>query len=77
MNAHLHAGSPTQRPASHVLRFSALRPWGREIQVPCDAAGQVDLDSLPDRLLNAYLGARALVGREYDRPGVQAVRRRA
>ena len=38
--------------------------------MPCDESGNVDLDSLTDRLRNAYFGARALVGREYLYPTV-------
>ena len=41
--------------------------------MPCDEAGHVDLDSLGERLRMAYLGARAMVGREYACPTVQAV----
>ena len=56
---------------SHLLRFTSLHDRGRGVSVPCDAAGNVDMDSLTDRLRNAYLGARAMVGREYSFPTVQ------
>ncbi|MDH5338703.1 MAG: hypothetical protein OEW22_02920 [Rubrivivax sp.] len=57
--------------ASHELRFASLYQPGRGVVVPCDATGRVDLDALSERLLNAYLGARAMVGREYAFPVVQ------
>lgn len=53
------------------LRFQSLFQPGRAIAVPCDAAGQVPLDELSERLKNAYLGARALVGREYAFPVIE------
>lgn len=59
---------------SHItyeLRFYSLFHPGRAVAVPCDASGQVSLDDLSERLKNAYLGARALVGREYAYPAVE------
>ena len=56
---------------SHELRFDSAYHSGRAISIPCDAAGRVDLDALPARLRVAYLGARALVGREYLYPSVR------
>ena len=53
---------------THELLFVSLYQPGRAVAVPCDAEGQVHLDELPERLRNAYLGARALVGREYAHP---------
>lgn len=58
-------------PISHELLFASLFHPGRGIVVPCDPSGRVDLNSLSERLKNAYLGARALVGREYAFPTVQ------
>lgn len=55
---------------THELRFVSLYHPGRAVAVPCDAEGHVHLDVLPERLRNAYLGARALVGREYAYPAV-------
>lgn len=52
----------------HCLRFASLFNPGIAILVPCDARGQVDLDGLSDKLRTAYLGARALVGRDYSYP---------
>lgn len=57
--------------ASHELRFESLFNPGRGVSVPCDASGHVDLDHLTERLRNAYLGARAMVGREYACPQVK------
>lgn len=52
----------------HCLRFTSLFHPGKAIVVPCDEQGRVDLDTLPARMRSAYLGARALVGREYAYP---------
>ncbi len=57
--------------SAHQLRFASLYQPGRGITVPCDARGAVQLDDLPERLKLAYLGARALVGREYAFPIVE------
>jgi hypothetical protein len=56
---------------AHVLRFTSLYNPGRAITVPCDAAGHVDIDSLTIRLQRAYVGAKAMVGREYGFPTVE------
>ena len=61
---------PSQRKA-HVLRFVSLFNPGRALAIPCDERGQVDLDSLSERLRVTYLGARAMVGREYALPVVE------
>lgn len=66
------AASPAATlPSTHVLRFDSLFHPGRGVAVPCDASGHVDLDTLSERLRTAYLGARAMVGREYACPTVQ------
>lgn len=57
--------------ASHLLLFASLFHPGRGVAVPCDAAGVVDLDALPRCMLNAYRGARAMIGREYACPVVR------
>ena len=62
-------GSPAM--CSHLLRFMSLFELGRGIAVPCDAAGNVDMDALTERARCAYLGARALVGREYACPTIK------
>ncbi|MBL8315388.1 MAG: hypothetical protein JNK55_16735 [Rubrivivax sp.] len=56
---------------SHELRFASLYNPGRGVCVPCDASGNVDLDSLTERLRAVYFGARAMVGRDYAFPTVQ------
>jgi hypothetical protein len=75
MNAHNTIGEAAATAAAsaalHELRFVSLFHPGRGLAVPCDAAGHVDLDALSDRLRIAYLGARALVGRDYAYPTVQ------
>lgn len=55
---------------THELRFTPLSTPGQAVSVPCDAAGNVPLDELPDPLKNAYLGARALVGWDYAPPAI-------
>jgi hypothetical protein len=64
-----HGGDDVDR--AHQLRFSSLFQPGRGVVVPCDARGEVNLDALTDRLRNAYLGARAMIGREYGFPTVE------
>lgn len=59
------------RVSEHHLLFASLFHPGRGISVPCDAHGVVHMDELSERLKNAYLGARALVGREYALPIVE------
>ena len=61
----------TQDTLSHVLRFTSLFNPGRYVLVPCDEAGHVDIDSLGERLRLTYLGARAMIGREYAFPVVE------
>ncbi|MDQ7744787.1 hypothetical protein [Hydrogenophaga pseudoflava] len=60
-------------PCEHRLLFASLFHPGRGVAVPCDAQGEVHMDELTERLKNAYLGARALMGREYAYPVVEAV----
>ena len=55
------------------LLFASLFQPGRGIAVPCDAHGEVHMDELSERMKNAYLAARALVGREYAHPVVQVL----
>jgi hypothetical protein len=62
---------PAGQACSHLLRFASLYDPGRALAVPCNEAGVVDMDSLSQRLRITYLGARALVGREYACPTVQ------
>lgn len=73
MNAHFALVHCAEAAGSHLLRFTSLHDRGRGVSVPCDESGNVDMDSLTDRLRVAYLGARAMVGREYSCPTVQSV----
>ncbi|WP_284619752.1 hypothetical protein [Aquabacterium humicola] len=61
-------------PRRFQLCFRSLFQPGRAYVFPCDAAGQVDLDALSERARNNYLYARAVRGREFTQPDVQAVR---
>jgi hypothetical protein len=71
MNTQTCADTAAQTRGLHELRFASMHDPGRALVVPCDASGTVDLDSLSDRLRDAYLSARALTGREYLFPTVQ------
>lgn len=71
MNLHRQAQGDAAPRGSHELRFSSLFHSGRGVVVPCDASGRVDLDVLPERMRIAYLGARAMIGREYAYPVVE------
>lgn len=52
------------------LRFQSLFDSGRGYVFPCGPDGQVDLDSLSERMRHNYLYARAMVGRELSVPSV-------
>jgi len=56
----------------YELRFRSLFNEGRGYAFPCDAQGHVDMDLLGERLLNSYLFARSVIGREFAPPAVQA-----
>lgn len=58
--------------SSFEVRFQSLFNEGRALVFPCDASGQVDLDALGPQALGNYLYARAMVGREFATPSVQA-----
>jgi hypothetical protein len=47
-----------------------FRP-GRGYTFPCDAAGQVNLDTLSDGERNSYFYARSTIGCEFAMPAVQ------
>ena len=70
MNALPRPLHPAPHTRGHQLRFASLHHPGRALAVPCNADGQVDLDALPRPLLVSYLGARALIGRDYAHPVV-------
>ncbi len=54
----------------YELRFRSLFNEGRGYAFPCDAQGHVDMDLLGERLLNNYLYARSVIGREFATPAV-------
>jgi hypothetical protein len=56
----------------YLLRFRSLFDEGRGYAFPCDALGHVQLDSLSRQALNNYLYARAVIGREFFLPAVEA-----
>ena len=62
--------STPQATSSYELRFQHLFSAGRCYTFPCDAQGRVDMDMLGERMLNTYLYARALMGRETAAPVV-------
>jgi hypothetical protein len=54
----------------YELRFRSLFNEGRGYAFPCDANGQVSMDTLSDRARNNYLYARIGIGREFSVPAV-------
>lgn len=73
MNSESNRDACTPRCCTHELHFVSLHDPGRSFVIPCDEGGHVDLDKLPARLLNTYLGARAMIGRDYTYPTVEPV----
>ena len=67
MNASI--ASPDQGP--YELRFRPVFGDRGALAFPCDAGGQVDLDSMTDKTRIAYLYARTVVGREFFMPVVR------
>ena len=65
----MNASQSSQR---YELRFRSLFNDGRGYTFPCDAQGHVDLDSLGGCLLDSYLYARSVIGREFATPAVLA-----
>jgi hypothetical protein len=63
--------SSNQTSASFELRFTSLFDEGRGLSFPCDASGQVDIDSLSTRARLNYFYARTVIGREFFTPAVQ------
>jgi len=70
VNSTFVAQSEAQR---FELRFCGLRPTSRDVVIPCDAAGSVDIDCLSEPLRVRYLFARAVVGFQYRMPMVTPV----
>lgn len=68
----MNSSQVTLRPSTlYELRIRSLFNEGRGYAFPCDADGQVTMDSLSDRARNNYLYARIGVGREFSVPAVQ------
>jgi hypothetical protein len=67
MNATSQASS---RASSYQLRFRSLFHEGRGYAFPCDAGGQVNIDSLTEQARNNYFYARTVIGREFATPAV-------
>jgi hypothetical protein len=63
----------TAQQEGYVLRFDSLFQEGRGFAFPCDPAGHVDMDRMPERLRNAYFFARTVIGREVGLPRVQRI----
>jgi hypothetical protein len=61
--------------AVFVLRFQSLFSPGRALAFPCGPTGEVDIDSLSEQAKCSYLGARALIGRDFAYPVVRRVNR--
>jgi|KBSMisStandDraft_5_1062788.scaffolds.fasta_scaffold3546747_2 hypothetical protein len=57
------------------LHFPSFSPSTPALSFPCDAGGAVWLDTLSERARKNYFFARALMGRDYGMPTVQAMRR--
>ena len=60
----------TRQPTQCELRFQSLFDAGRFYAFPCDAAGNVDMDSLSDMARQNYLYARTAIGLEFSYPAV-------
>ena len=56
---------------AYQLCFRSLFQEGRGYAFPCDASGQVDLDTLSERARNNYFYARAMIGKELSLPAVE------
>lgn len=69
--------NPTVHPAAgsrYQLWFRPLSESATEARCfGCDAAGRIDLDALSEHDRGEYFFARALVGRDFDRPAVRGL----
>jgi len=63
--------APHPAAEAYELRFQSLFDEGRGCAFPCDAQGNVEIDSLSERARNNYLYARTVIGREFAIPAVQ------
>ncbi len=68
--------NPTPDPAAGSRYQLWFSPLPKSTSAPrafrCDAAGHIDLDAPSDHDRGEYLFARALVGRDFDRPAIQS-----
>ena len=60
-------------PIGYEIRFQSLFDASRVLAFPCDEQGRVQMDDLSERTRNNYLYARAVIGREFAAPAVQAL----
>jgi hypothetical protein len=65
--------SPATQGAHYELRYQPFVDDGRVYAFPCDLEGHVDIDTLSEAAKLDYMYARALVGREFAMPDVQAL----
>lgn len=68
----MHHTDATTRSArdGFELRFQSLFNAGRALAFPCNAQGDVDLQTLSERAARNYLSALTSIGREYSVPSV-------
>jgi hypothetical protein len=59
-----------QRASRCELRFQWLSDAASFCALPCDAAGNVDMDALGEQARTNYLYARTVIGREFAHPTV-------
>jgi hypothetical protein len=67
----MNAAACVENSVHYELRFISLFNPGRGYVFPCDASGQVDLDTLSERARDSYFYVRSLIGREVSMPTVQ------
>jgi len=68
----MNAWMVTTAQSAYELRFQSLFDEGRAFSFPCDATGQVDLDTLSARARDNYFFAHSVIGRDVAVPTVQA-----
>jgi hypothetical protein len=61
-------GHATPATPQYELRFTELFNAGRSFVFPCDANGNVDIDSLTERARANYFYARTTIGRHFCSP---------
>ena len=66
----MNATTTTTSESRFELRFRSLFHDGRALAFPCDAAGQVPIDTLSERARNNYFFARTVIGRDFALPAV-------